>query len=286
MAQEINEDKAKDLLKGVLIPPQPQILVDIQMEMAMPDFSLQNISQFIAKDVGLSGSLLKVVNSPYFGLSNKITSIDQAINLLGMKSVVNIIHTLEIRNSLNDDSIMALTGFWDNASDVAQACAVISKRVSFSAPDDAYTLGLFHNCGIPLMMQKFNGYAEILKQAYQQSEKRITDIENERLGSNHAVIGFYVAKSWQLPKNICNAIADHHKLDYVFSQKSGLTEHKMLLCILSIAAHLCLSHRYFGDTDQDHEFEKYKEDVLEYMGLTTLDLDDFKDDLIEVGILN
>lgn len=286
MPQKIDEHNVDNLLQGISIPAQPQILVDIQMETAMPGFSLTDIAKLIAKDVGLSGSILKIVNSPYFGLSNQITSIQQAINLLGMDSVINIIHSVEIRNTMSDDSVIALTEFWDNAADVAQTCAVISKRISFSAPDDAYTLGLFHNCGIPLMMQRYDDYIAVLETGYQQSTKRITDIENETFGSNHAVVGFYVAKSWKLPKTICEVIADHHKITEVFAKNIGDTRQKTLLAILSLSSHLCSSHIHIGKSDQDFEFENVRDIVLHYMGLTSLDLEDLKDDIVELGILN
>ncbi|MGH8393763.1 MAG: HDOD domain-containing protein, partial [Pseudomonas sp.] len=67
------------------MPPQPQIMVDLQMEQYMPDPDLEVIARLIAQDPGLSGSLLKIVNSPYYGLSNKIVSIQRAVNLLGSR---------------------------------------------------------------------------------------------------------------------------------------------------------------------------------------------------------
>jgi len=286
MYQEIDAANAKKLLKGISIPIQPQVLVDIQLETLMPNFELADISKIIAKDVGLSGSILKVVNSPFFGLKSQITSIQQAIGLLGVDSVINIIQSVEIKNALSDDSIVALTSFWDNALDVAKACAAVSKHISFSSPDDAYTLGLFHNCGIPLMMQRYEGYLDTVKLAYQQSEKRITDIENEAFSSNHAVIGFYVAKSWKLPEVICLAIADHHKVDSIFETSDTESKEKTLLAILSIASHLCESHKHIGEAEDDFEFKKIQDAILSYTGLTSIDLDDIKDDLIEIGILN
>jgi HD-like signal output (HDOD) protein len=94
MTQVTAEEAAQQLLKGITVPPQPQITVDLQMEMAMPDVWMDTIMTIIAKDVGLSGCILKVLNSPFFGLRNKITSIQQAFSLLGITKVTNIVNSL------------------------------------------------------------------------------------------------------------------------------------------------------------------------------------------------
>lgn len=114
-------------------------MVDLQMEMTMPNVCMDTIMAIIAKDVGLSGSILKVVNSPFFGLRNKITSIKQALSLLGIANVTNIVNSLSIRSSLTDSAIIEMTYFWDNAIDVAMVCAAISRLTGVSSPDEAYT---------------------------------------------------------------------------------------------------------------------------------------------------
>ena len=284
---DISTEELDQLLKGIKIPPQPQVLVDIQMETAMPDCSLDTIARLISKDVGLSGWVLKAVNSSYFGLRSKITSIAQAINLLGINSVINIVNALSISEALSSETVTALSGFWDNASDVASACAVISKKLTFASPDEAYTLGLFHDCGIPLLSMKYDNYLDIIQQAYAQNDVRITEIENQQIQTNHAVIGYFVAKSWKLPSYICEAIADHHKINEVFLQNSSSdSAKKNLLAVLKIAEHFCGSHQGIGKQETDFEFESIKSIILAYLGISELDLDDMRDDLYEQGILH
>ena len=284
---DISKEELDSLLKGIKIPPQPQILVDIQMETAMPDCSLDAIAKLISKDVGLSGWVLKAVNSSYFGLRSKITSIAQAINLLGINSIINIVNALSISDALSNETITALSGFWDNASDVASACALISKKLTFASPDEAYTLGLFHDCGIPLLSMKYDNYLDIIQQAYAQNEVRITEIENQQIQTNHAVIGYFVAKSWKLPSYICEAIADHHKINEVFLQDSSSdSAKKNLLAVLKIAEHFCGTFKSIGQQETDHEFESIKSILLAYLGISELDLDDMRDDLYDHGILH
>lgn len=94
---ELTAEQIKNILQGIKIPPQPQILVDLQMEQVMPDPDMRQIARLISQDVGLSRTMLKFVNSRFFGLTNKITSIEQAVSLLGLNSVINILNGLSIK---------------------------------------------------------------------------------------------------------------------------------------------------------------------------------------------
>lgn len=247
MTQVIAEKAAQQLLKGITVPPQPQIMVDLQMEMAKPDVSMDTITAIITKDVGLAGCILKVVNSPYFGLRNKITSIKQALSLLGIANITNIVNSLSIRSSLTDISIIELTQFWDNAVDVAMVCAAISRFTGVSSADEAYTLGLFHNAGIPLLMGKFDHYPTALEHAYAEPKRRITDVENDLIDCNHAVVGYFVAKAWKLPSYISEAIADHHKTEDIFADKVPCDKQKKnLLATLKLAEATCKTYKTLG----------------------------------------
>jgi len=284
---DLSQEQLEKVFKGIKIPPQPQILVDIQMETAMPDCSLDNIAALIAKDVSLSGWVLKTVNSSFFALPNKVTSIGQAIKLLGVGTVVNIVNAVSITEALAIDNIDALNDFWDNANDVASSCSVIAKKLNLPLADSAYTLGLFHDCGIPLLRMKHGNYFDILKDAYAQDNVRITEIENRAIQTNHAVIGYYVAKSWKLPTDICEAIADHHKVEEILDLNQGAeTTKKNLLVTLKIAEHLCGTYSTLGETEVDYEFERIKSKILGYLGISEIELDDIRDDLYDQGILH
>src|SRR5690606_38041889 len=140
MSPEITEEKLRSILQGISVPPQPQIMVDLQMEQLQPYPDVNNIARLISQDPGLSGALLKLVNSPIYGLSNRISSIQHAINLLGTNTVINLINAQAIRGALGDDEIIALNGFWDSAQDIAQACLVLAKRIGYQPADEAYAL--------------------------------------------------------------------------------------------------------------------------------------------------
>ncbi len=283
---ELTQEQIQKILHGIAIPPQPQIMVDLQMEQVMPNCSLDAIAKLISQDVGLAGSILKTVNSPLYGLTNKITSISQAVSLLGSKTVVNLVNAQSIRGELSDDDIVALGRFWDSAMEVAMAANVIAKQIGFPSPDEAYTLGLFHNCGIPLLMMRFKNYPEVMVEAYASADKRITEVENDLINTNHAVVGYYVGKSWNLPPYLCEAIHEHHSIRKVFNDDRADPQKKTLLAILKMAEHVCGNHRIIGNQDEDHEWNHIGEMILLYIGMSQYDFESLRAQLLEMGLGN
>lgn len=281
---DLSQEQIQRILQGISIPPQPQIMVDLQMEQLMPDCDINTIAKLISQDIGLAGSVLKTVNAPFYGLSNKITSISQAVNLLGVNSVVNLVNGLSIRGELSDDQIVSMGKFWDSSMEVALAAAAIAKQIGFPSPDEAYTLGLFHNCGIPLLMMRFSNYPEILKLAYASEDRRITDVENEEINTNHAVVGYYVGKSWNLPDYLCQAIHEHHNIPKVLEDDSTEPKKKTLLAILKMAEHICGNYKTLGDQNEDYEWDLLCDSVLLYVGMSQYDFETLEQQIREMGL--
>lgn len=286
MPTDLSPEQLQTVLQGIAIPPQPQILVDLQMEQLSFNCSINEIAKLISQDVGLSGSILKTVNSPFFNHSNTITSITQAVNLLGVDTVVNLVNGLSIKGALSDDDIIALGRFWDSAMEIATTAAVIAKQLGIPNSDEAYTLGLFHNCGVPLLMSRFKNYLNVVELAYGQSELSITEIENREFNTNHAVVGYYVAKSWKLPGYLCEAIHEHHHAGNVIESDNADSRKKTLLAILKMAEHICGSYSTLGRQTIDHEWNKDFSSVLLYVGLTEYEYSNLESQIADIGLGN
>ena len=286
MPPELSSEQNSLALQGISVPPQPQIMVDLQMEQYMPDPDLEVIAGLIAQDPGLSGALLKIVNSPYYGLSNKIASIRRAVTVLGSRTVINLINAQSIKGEMTDDTIVTLNRFWDTAQDVAMTSLTLAKRTGTQALDEAYALGLFHDCGIPLMLKRFPDYMRVLEQGYANAGtgSRVVDTENRHFNTNHAVVGYYTAKSWRLPVHLTEAIANHHNALAIFSDDSSRNSQlKNLLAILKMAEHICASHTVLGNQREDHEWDSIRHLVLDYIGLSDYDFDNLKESIRELG---
>ncbi len=287
----LTDDQMQSVMRGMAIPVQPQIMVDLQMEQAMPDPDIKEIARLISRDVELSGSVLKAVNSPFFGLRNTITSIQKAVMLLGINSVINMVNSIAIRSELSqldnmsDEEINYMNLFWDAAQDVALVSTTIVRQIGFISPDEAYTLGLFHNSGIPLLAARHKNYHEIIKESYSGSTKRIVDVENERLDTNHSVVGFYLAKSWKLSPAICDAIGQHHNTIELFGQGNSEGSDVMnLLAVLKLAEHIVGLYKVLGNTDTDIEWNETRDLIFQYLSISEDDFDEINITCQENGI--
>ena len=286
MPPELSSEQISQALQGISVPPQPQIMVDLQMEQYMPEPDLEVIARLISQDPGLSGALMKIVNSPYYGLTNKIASIRRAVTLLGSRTVINLINAQSIKGEMTDDTIVTLNRFWDTAQDVAMTSLTLAKRTGTLAADEAYALGLFHDCGIPLMLKRFPQYMHVLEQGYANAGpgSRVVDTENRHFNTNHAVVGYYTAKSWRLPGHLTEAIANHHNALAIFSDDSSRNSQlKNLLAILKMAEHICASYKVLGNQREDHEWNSVGPLVLDYVGLSDYDFENLKESIRELG---
>ncbi len=213
---ELIDQELERVALSIGIPPCPLILEAIADEMRRQEPRLGNIEQLITRDVGLSATLLKTVNSPFYGLTEKIGTVQQAIDLLGLSMLSRTISELVLKQIPLAKDQPSMERFWDSSGKLASTAAVLAARVPWISREAAYTYCLFQNCGIPILMQRFPDYKQTLALANQSVERRFTDIEDEKHGANHATIGYLLTKSWHLTGVICHAIRYHH--DYsVFS---------------------------------------------------------------------
>jgi HD-like signal output (HDOD) protein len=203
----------KDELVAIRIPPRPTILQSIEREMHKdePDFS--RLEVVISLDVGVAGSLLKIANSPFFGISSgHVNTIKEALQILGLKVVGTAIAGLSLRNAFSN--VPNLERFWDGSACVAQISAWLTLQVPFSErklrPEEVYTLGLFRDAGIPVLLSNFSDYLDTLKIANSEAVEPFTDIEDLEFGVNHALIGAQLAKEWALSPDYRYAIEFHH----------------------------------------------------------------------------
>jgi HD-like signal output (HDOD) protein len=205
----------KDELVTIGIPPRPKVLQNIEREMRKeePDFS--TLETVVSLDVGVAASLLKIANSPLFGVSSgHVNTVKDALQILGLKVVGTAIAGLSLRKAFAN--VPNLERFWDGSACIAQISAWLTLNVPCMhrtvRPEEVYTLGLFRDAGIPVLMSNFSDYLDILKIANSEAVQPFTAIEDLEFGINHALIGAKLAKEWELSSEYQFAIEFHHDL--------------------------------------------------------------------------
>ncbi len=268
-------------LKGFAIPPRPQVLVSLGQEMNRDEPDLKLIARQIGSDVGLSAAVLKTVNSPFFGLKKKISSVTQAVSLLGLKSVEQLVTTIMLRNSFVSET-RTLERFWDSAEKSAGIAAHIASYLPRGPRDDAYSFGLFHNAAIPLLNQRFPTYMQTLNMAATgegAGARLITEVEDERHAVNHATLGYLIAKAWFLPPALCEGILRHHDPS-VYEEEDAISPQALtLISIAYLAEHLNDEHTMLGDHAR---WDIMREHVLAHLGFLDLEYENLKEEVAEL----
>lgn len=275
MVSPVNSINDEDVLGGIYIPPQPGLIDQVLGCGA----DLEKIGEVICIDPGVSAAVIKIVNSPVFGLAHKIGSIPQAVIMLGVDRVVGILKTLLLRESMaHMETRIDMKLFWQSSASVALVASTICRQLNLSMADEAYTLGLFHNCGVPVMAERYSNFQTVMEFSYSREDGRITSEEFANFGVHHAAAGYRIARVWNLPKVICLAVKNHHSVARVLDDQSIENPSlKTLLCVLKMAEHMVNLPEKLAQSDRDFEWEKISPKVLDFVGLSEYDFEDLGD---------
>lgn len=233
-------ENVEKILGSIALPPCPAILMDIMTESNKDEPDFNRISNLVGSDAGLSASVLKLANSPAFRRSSNIGSIPQAVAVLGLKKVMLAVKTLLLRKSVTPTTPAVkafLEKFWDKSSYTAEVASMLAKTFPGISVEDAYTIGLFHDSGIPVLMQRFPDHPFDHDGDWGNIHKN----EESKLGTNHAVVGNLLARNWGLPAHICQTILHHHDTS-IFTDAS----HAASDAVRSFAALLILAEHVVG----------------------------------------
>jgi HD-like signal output (HDOD) protein len=198
-------------LRDIGIPPRPVILERIATEMRKEEPDLRHLANLLSADVSLAAGLLKTANSPFFGLRTKARTVTQALVLLGLDVASRAVAGLILRKIFL--ATPSMERFWDASARIARSSGWLVQQLGAAAgvrADDAYTFGLFRDCGLAILVRRFPDYLAVLQAANGERERPFTAVEEDRCPTNHAIVGCLMARDWWLPEETCLAIRHHH----------------------------------------------------------------------------
>jgi len=236
------------------IPPCPVILDRFMSEMNKSDPDYNRLADLIGSDVSLSAGLIKTANSPFFGLRQRVRSGGEALVMLGLKNASRAIAGIILRKSF--PNVPNLERFWDSSARISHLSGWLAQRLDIRGlrAEDAYTFGLFRDCGIPVLLGRFSSYESVLDRANREAVLSFTDVEGSEMPTNHVMLGCLLAQSWWLPEEICLAIRNHHDLLALESVNSKLPMlSRKLIATAQLAEHLLQQQSGLSIT---HEWQK------------------------------
>lgn len=199
------------------LPTLPEVLVKLNEVMADPDTSAEDVAKVVAKDPAVATNILKIVNSAYYGLQVRVSSISLAISVIGFNTARKVALRAAVFSVFGKrkEKIQHFdpVAFWRHAIFTGTAARTLggdSATFAGSHPEDLYIAGLLHDIGKIILMEKAcPRYLAVLRKAAQTGRVE-SDVELEELGFTHADVGSVLAIKWLLPEDLAIAIRYHH----------------------------------------------------------------------------
>lgn len=284
MTLAINMAAIEQALSGFIIPPQPQILQHINQQLALSEPDIKRIAALINLDVGIAGFTLKVVNSAYFGLPRKITSIEHACKFLGLNRVIALLRSVLLRFTLSEGRQDVFSQqLWSSALHSANLAMALAKifNLNKTVQDDCYSLGLFHNAGMALISQQAPAYPQLMQAGLQAGHGQ-SEIEEQHFHTCHEVLGYLIAQSWSLPANLANVIAYHHSPQLMLGSDSH--RELTLFSLLKLAEYFSGECRVLFQVNLDPEWQQHQGAILDILELDSLQLPELAEQLHQLQL--
>ena len=263
------------LSRGVKIPPQPRVLQELYRLLQQKEFDIRVLSRVINQDPGITAMLFKVVSCAAYKQHQPFDSVGQILHAVGVRQTVNLVQGVAL-SAMGDlkKNPRVYEAFWARSQAVAQIAMLIAdERIAVCNifPDQAYLAGIFHDCGVLLLLQRFAPYCA---EMHLGEPGRWVDLaeEDRKFNADHCVVGYLVARHWGLPEFICDAIRYHHELSHL-----GLHASRTMVAILQLAIEI-----YYRDQRvHNAEWDRVKLEVLPELGLGEDTLPEFVDVIAE-----
>ncbi len=208
-----SEDIIDEIINGIgKLPTLPGVAIKILETVQDQKSGLKELAEILSTDPPLSAEVLRMINSPYYGLNTCITSVQHAVKLLGATTVKNLALSFSVVKSFQTDNRDGFdyTQFWKDSLFSAVAMKSMAKNFSRQAADDAFFLGLLHNIGILTLSQCMPDQYSLVLTEKRKNQSSYHDAEQQVLGFTHMDIGSLLVKKWGLPETFYKPMRHHH----------------------------------------------------------------------------
>ncbi len=194
------------------LPPIPIVLHELLAGLEDDTLDLRSLANIISKDPSMSMNLLKLANSAFYGLPNRVSTIADAVRMLGTREITLLCVSLGTSAALNPkkgEATLDLDLFWQHSVATGVIAKALCRKFDFHGQTDLYMGGLVHDVGVVILDRVIHEtYKEVL--ALTATENiALVDAETRLLGENHGKVGSWLMEKWRLPP-LYGAIAEYH----------------------------------------------------------------------------
>jgi len=270
-ALDQSEEKRHRLMKERVLnsirdlPAMPPVIIEIQNQMTTADMNTRKICGLIETDQAVTTKVLRAANSAFFGQSGTVSTIQGALNLIGLKGLMEVVSLIGAHRLL----VGKLPGYgydakdlWTHSLAVAYGSKLLALERDPAISDTAHLSGLIHDVG-RIILDRFIVEKKAEIAAFMENEqKTFLDAETKFFGMNHAKVAAEVCRKWKFPAVMAHAIGWHH-------EPSGSGK-DLLAHILHMADHLATMIGIGYDSDD--VLSQVEEGTMDFLGLKQVDL--------------
>ncbi|HUV30201.1 MAG TPA: HDOD domain-containing protein [Acidobacteriota bacterium] len=217
MAIATIDNRVRQVISNIRnLPTPPIVFHQIQKVINDPHVSAAQIAGILSEDPAMSVKVLKLTNSAFYGLTREVESVKQAVVVVGMEAIKNLILSASVLDMFKGDEFDQeyQEKFWRHSLAVGFCARLLARKVRSRAvidPDAGFSAGLLHDVGKNILCCFLRKEYEIFSEARAKDRESPThEIEEQVLGYNHAQLGAVLAEQWKLPERLMQAIGYHH----------------------------------------------------------------------------
>jgi HD-like signal output (HDOD) protein len=220
MATAINDQSLAEIFHDKMLPALPHSAISLLQLSQNPNAGPAEFARPIEADPGLMGQVLKFVNSSYFGFSREITSIQQALTLVGTRAITNFALWNAVFSVIPNPKFgpFDLKRLWQDSLRRAIFARRLGKALNLAEAEDLFAGALLQDMAIPLLLKEMpEQYQSLLERCCRES-RRLSGLEQECFGWDHADAAALLAEKWKLPPGFVNLIRHHTQLEELLEQ--------------------------------------------------------------------
>lgn len=260
------------------IPVFSQTVSNILKLIENPKSSARDIEIEVLKDQGFTTKILKLANSAYFGVTRQVSSIAQAVPIVGFQAIRSMVLAASVGKVMNK----ALPGYtlesealWHHAQISAITARILAKKVKFKQVEEAYTAGLLKDIGKVVLDHYLSDQFQAIIEEVNKGEKSFIEVEEMVIGYNHSQVGALVAEKWKLPLELVEAISCHH-------EPEKATVNPKLVAITHVSDGLIMMMGF--NLGADGLAYKMSNDAMTLLGITESTLEEVMSEVADIMV--
>ena len=202
------------------LPEVPQVAFRVIQLLNIPDTAVSQLAELIGADQALTAKLLRLCNSAYYGLSRKVTTVSEAIMIVGFSAVKSMVLMITTQSTMNKGLLgykIKPGEFWRHSLGTAESARLIAKQCGDPREEESFTAGLIHDIGKMVLNQCALPEVYRATNLMQKENISIYAAEARILGFNHAEAGATLADRWKFPPLLVDAIRYHHEFTHALA---------------------------------------------------------------------